>query len=75
MTTKLSGVASALFTALPTRYRSTFGLITSALAVVASILAVVVVDHPEVAIVLQVLTALGFVERPSSAPEDSDAQE
>ena len=48
---------------LPTRYRSKTGLVTAVLGVVVSILSLVAVDRPEVAVVIQALTALGFVEQ------------
>ncbi|WP_438470801.1 DUF7439 family protein [Streptomyces asiaticus] len=66
MATKLTGAAKFLFDHLPTRYRSKAGLIIAALGVVVSILTVAATDHPEVAVVIQALTALGFVEKPES---------
>ncbi|MFF3249747.1 hypothetical protein ACFYWP_01785 [Actinacidiphila glaucinigra] len=66
---KLSGVAALVVEHLPTRYRSKVGLVTAALGVIVSLLSVVATDHPEVAIVIQALTALGFVERPENHDE------
>jgi hypothetical protein len=48
---------------LPTRYRSKTGLVTAALGVIVSLAAVLATDHPEVAVAVQALTALGFVEK------------
>ncbi|ATI18728.1 hypothetical protein SEA_DAUDAU_27 [Streptomyces phage Daudau] len=57
-------------THLPTRYRSKTGLVTAALGVVVSVLSVVAVHRPEVAVAIQALTALGFVEQDGS--DDSE---
>ncbi|MCX5236248.1 hypothetical protein OG824_13665 [Streptomyces prunicolor] len=48
---------------LPTRYRSKTGLVAAALGVVVSLASVLATDHPEVAVAVQALTALGFVEK------------
>ncbi|MEU9795076.1 hypothetical protein AB0E27_31575 [Streptomyces sparsogenes] len=48
--------------ALPTKYRSKAGLIAAILGVILSAAAVVGTDYPQVALVIQALTALGFVE-------------
>ncbi|MCY0933619.1 DUF7439 family protein [Streptomyces sp. H34-S4] len=52
--------------ALPTKYRSKTGLVAAVLGVALSVAAVVATDYPEVAVALQALTALGFVEQPDS---------
>ena len=48
---------------LPTRYRSKTGLVAAALGVIVSLASVLATDHPEVAVAIQALTALGFVEK------------
>ncbi|MEU8133226.1 DUF7439 family protein [Streptodolium elevatio] len=62
---KFSGVAASIVGLLPTRYRSKVGLAAALVGVVVSAVALESADHPEVAIVIQALTALGFVEKPS----------
>ncbi|MGW0861308.1 DUF7439 family protein [Streptomyces sp. NPDC002611] len=48
---------------LPTRYRSKKGLVAAALGVIVSLGAILATDHPEAAVAIQALTALGFVEK------------
>ncbi|MGW5130894.1 DUF7439 family protein [Streptomyces sp. NPDC004135] len=48
---------------LPTRYRSKIGLVAAVLGVIVSLGSVLATDHPEVAVAIQALTALGFVEK------------
>ncbi|MER7109680.1 DUF7439 family protein [Streptomyces sp. NPDC000229] len=52
--------------ALPVRYRSRAGAVIAALGVLVSIAAIVYADKPEVALIVQVATALGLVERPDA---------
>ncbi|MEW1694476.1 hypothetical protein [Streptomyces sp. NPDC091278] len=70
MTNKLRGPAAAILAALPVRYRSRAGAVLAALGVVVSIAAIVYADSPEVAVIIQLLTALGAV-----APDDSEPTE
>lgn len=51
---------------LPVRYRSRAGAYVAALGVVVSVCAVVYADKPEVAVIVQIATALGLVESPDS---------
>lgn len=52
--------------ALPTRYKSKAGLVAAALGVALSVAAYFTTDYPQVALAIQALTALGFVEKPDS---------
>ncbi|GAB2329219.1 DUF7439 family protein [Streptomyces variabilis] len=61
------GPVAALINALPVRYRSRAGAALAALGVIVSIAAVAYADKPEVAVIVQILTALGVV-----APTDSE---
>lgn len=63
--TKLTGVAASIAAALPTRYRSKVGVFAAVLGVVVSAVSVTTFDAPAVAIAIQALTALGFVEKPA----------
>ncbi|MGW3336218.1 DUF7439 family protein [Streptomyces sp. NPDC001009] len=54
-------VAAAL-SLMPTRYRSRAGAVVAALGVIVSVLATLYADRPEVALIVQVATALGIVE-------------
>lgn len=47
---------------LPTKYKSKTGLVAALVGLVLSVAAIVGTDHPEVAAVIQALTAFGFVE-------------
>ncbi|MEU2111510.1 hypothetical protein [Streptomyces sp. NPDC019507] len=58
--------ASAFLSILPVRYRSRVGAVFAALGVVVSVLAVLYADRPEVALIIQVATALGLVDGPDS---------
>ncbi|WP_405978872.1 hypothetical protein [Streptomyces sp. NBC_00158] len=60
----------SLLSLLPVRYRSRAGAFLAALGVVVSVCAIVYADKPEVAVIVQIATALGLVESP-----DSDATE
>ncbi|RPF45752.1 hypothetical protein EDD96_2316 [Streptomyces sp. Ag109_G2-6] len=53
---------AAVLSALPVRYRSRAGAVVAALGVIVSIAATVYADRPEVALIVQVATALGLVE-------------
>ncbi|MFF7800263.1 DUF7439 family protein [Streptomyces olivaceus] len=48
--------------ALPTKYKSKAGLVAALVGLAVSVAAIVGTDHPEVAAVIQALTAFGFVE-------------
>lgn len=48
--------------ALPTKYKSKAGLVAAIVGLAVSVAAIVGTDHPEVAAVIQALTAFGFVE-------------
>lgn len=52
--------------ALPTKYKSKAGLVASVAGVAVSLVALFATDHPEVAAVIQALTAFGFVEQTDS---------
>ncbi|EFL15315.1 hypothetical protein [Streptomyces sp. C] len=54
--------ASLILSALPVRYRSRFGAVVAALGVMVSVAAIVYADKPEVALIVQIATALGIVE-------------
>ncbi|AXQ62352.1 hypothetical protein SEA_TRVXSCOTT_26 [Streptomyces phage TrvxScott] len=56
---------SVITRALPTKYKSKAGLIAAVAGLVVSVAAIVGTDHPEVAAVIQALTAFGFVENDS----------
>ncbi|WP_432006294.1 DUF7439 family protein [Streptomyces parvus] len=58
---------SALARALPTRYKSKAGLVASLAGVALSVAVLFATDHPQITVVIQALTALGFVE--NSTPE------
>ncbi|MFF4528193.1 hypothetical protein ACFY1P_02875 [Streptomyces sp. NPDC001407] len=60
----------SLVALLPVRYRSRVGAALAALGVVVSIASIVYADSPEVAVIVQILTALGVV-----APSEDDSQE
>lgn len=64
---KLRGPLAALANTLPVRYRTRFGAVCAALGVIVSVAAIVYADSPEVAVIVQILTALGVV-----VPDDSD---
>lgn len=51
--------------ALPTKYKSKAGLVAAVVGLVISVAAIVGTDHPEIAAVIQALTAFGFVENDS----------
>ncbi|SNS50646.1 DUF7439 family protein [Actinacidiphila glaucinigra] len=57
---------AAFLSFLPVRYRSRAGAIVAALGVLVSVLAIVYADRPEVALIIQVATALGLVDGPDS---------
>ncbi|WP_327175481.1 hypothetical protein OG599_09280 [Streptomyces sp. NBC_01335] len=57
---------AALLSAMPVRYRSRVGAFIAALGVVVSVAAILYADRPEVALIVQVATALGVVETKST---------
>ncbi|MFF9644721.1 DUF7439 family protein [Kitasatospora aureofaciens] len=59
-----------LLSLLPVRYRSRAGAVLALLGVIVSALAVAYTDRPEIALAMQVLTALGVV-----APSEPDQTE
>ncbi|MFC9736661.1 hypothetical protein ACFVKC_01930 [Streptomyces noursei] len=59
-----------LVSLLPVRYRSRAGAVFAALGVVVSIVSVVYADSPEVAVIVQILTALGVVAPTEDEPDD-----
>ncbi|MGW6745428.1 DUF7439 family protein [Streptomyces sp. NPDC055025] len=63
---KIRGPIAGIVNALPVRYRTRAGAVIAALGVLVSITAVVFTDRPEVAVVVQFLTAIGAI-----APDDS----
>lgn len=67
---KLRSPVATLVDSLPVRYRSRVGAALATLGVIVSIAAVAYTDRPEVAVIVQILTALGVV-----APDDSDDAE
>ncbi|QXE37114.1 hypothetical protein KQY30_25740 [Streptomyces sp. GMY02] len=67
---KIRGPIAAVVNALPVRYRTRVGAVIAALGVLVSIGAVVFTDQPEVAVIVQFLTALGVV-----VPDDSEDAE
>ncbi|WP_328310275.1 hypothetical protein OG432_11070 [Streptomyces sp. NBC_00442] len=60
----------SLVSLLPVRYRTRVGAVLSAVGVAVSIAAIVYADSPEVAVIVQILTALGVV-----APSEDDSLE
>ncbi|WP_372407190.1 hypothetical protein [Streptomyces luteireticuli] len=54
-------VPKALLEALPVRYRSRAGAVFAGLGVVVSIASIALADTPEIAVIVQILTALGVV--------------
>ncbi|MGW0705079.1 DUF7439 family protein [Streptomyces sp. NPDC002643] len=54
--------ASLLLSVMPVRYRSRAGAVIAALGVMVSVAAIVYADKPEVAVIVQIATALGVVE-------------
>ncbi|MEV5149980.1 hypothetical protein AB0L14_37915 [Streptomyces sp. NPDC052727] len=63
---RLRGPLAALVVALPVGYRSRAGAVLAALGVLVSALAIIYADRPEVALIVQVATALGLVDGPDS---------
>lgn len=59
-----------LLSLLPIRYRSRAGAFLAALGVIVSVCAIVYADKPEVAVIVQIATALGLVESPDSEPTE-----
>jgi hypothetical protein len=53
----------AIARALPTKYKSKTGLVTAALGVAVSLAVYFETDYPQLALVVQALTALGYVEQ------------
>lgn len=60
----------SLVSLLPVRYRTRAGAILAVIGVVVSVAAIVYADSPEVAVIVQIMTALGVV-----APSESDDTE
>ncbi|MFF3017125.1 hypothetical protein [Streptomyces sp. NPDC057939] len=60
----------SLVSLLPVRYRTRAGAILAAIGVAVSVASIVYADSPEVAVIVQVLTALGVV----APSEDEDAE-
>ncbi|MFE2104299.1 hypothetical protein ACFXAF_00235 [Kitasatospora sp. NPDC059463] len=58
-----------LVSLLPVRYRSRVGAVLALIGVIVSALAVAYADRPEIALAVQILTALGVV-----APDESDPE-
>ncbi|NUK41796.1 hypothetical protein HRW13_13065 [Streptomyces lunaelactis] len=58
--------AAVFLSVLPVRYRSRVGAVFAALGILVSIAAIVYADKPEVALIVQIATALGLVERPDA---------
>jgi hypothetical protein len=52
--------------ALPTKYKSKAGLVAAVVGVALSLATYFGTDYPQVALVIQALTALGFVEQSDS---------
>jgi hypothetical protein len=52
--------------ALPTKYKSKAGLVAAGLGVALSLATYFGTDYPQVALVIQALTAFGFVEQTDS---------
>lgn len=62
-THRVTGFAAALIGVLPTKYQSKAGQYAALIGVIASMVALFAMDEPAVAIGIQALTALGFVEQ------------
>ncbi|GGU77280.1 hypothetical protein GCM10010211_49000 [Streptomyces albospinus] len=60
----------SLVSLLPVRYRSRVGAVLAALGVVVSVLSVAYADRPEIAVIVQILTALGVVAPAEEQPDD-----
>ncbi|MET9642500.1 DUF7439 family protein [Streptomyces syringium] len=60
----------SLVNLLPVRYRTRVGAVLAAVGVLVSIASIVYADSPEVAVIVQILTALGVVETGSPEPDD-----
>ncbi|MEU9605471.1 hypothetical protein [Streptomyces sp. NPDC048057] len=52
----------AIARALPTRYKSKAGLVAAVAGVALSVAALLATDYPQIAVIIQTLTAFGFVE-------------
>ncbi|MEU1309150.1 hypothetical protein ABZ419_09670 [Streptomyces cinnamoneus] len=61
-------VPQALLDVLPVRYRSRVGAALAAVGVLVSVAAIVYADSPEVAVIVQILTALGVVAPAEDEP-------
>ncbi|MFF4244295.1 hypothetical protein ACFYY2_07445 [Streptomyces sp. NPDC001822] len=70
MKTRITGPLALIVSTLPVRYRSRVGALLAALGVLVSVLAVTYADRPEVALIVQIVTALGLVE--GSAPDGEE---
>jgi hypothetical protein len=64
---KIRGPIAGIISALPVRYRTRVGAVVAGLGVLVSFAAVVFADRPEVAVIVQFLTAIGVV-----VPDDTD---
>ncbi|MEU5902150.1 DUF7439 family protein [Streptomyces venezuelae] len=62
----------SLVNLLPVRYRTRVGAVLAAVGVLVSIASIVYADSPEVAVIVQILTALGVVETGSPDPDPGD---
>ncbi|MEU7643365.1 DUF7439 family protein [Streptomyces huasconensis] len=60
----------SLVALLPVRYRSRVGAFLAALGVVVSIASIVYADSPEVAVIVQIMTALGVVAPSEDGPDE-----
>ncbi|MFJ8583567.1 hypothetical protein ACIRD2_02765 [Streptomyces sp. NPDC093595] len=60
----------SLVNLLPVRYRTRVGAVLAAVGVLVSIASIVYADSPEVAVIVQILTALGVVETGSPDLDD-----
>jgi len=58
-----------ILSALPVRYRSRAGAVIAALGVLVSVAAILYADRPEVALIVQVATAIGLVGPDSDETE------
>ncbi|MEU5433812.1 hypothetical protein AB0G73_10585 [Streptomyces sp. NPDC020719] len=67
---RLPGPQPSFLALLPVRYRTRAGAALAALGVIVSVAAVVYADRPEVAVIVQVLTALGVVAPTDETPDD-----
>ncbi|MGA5019241.1 DUF7439 family protein [Streptomyces griseoincarnatus] len=56
--------AAAFLSVLPVRYRSRVAAVFAALGVLVSVAAIVYADKPEVALIVQIATSLGLVDKP-----------